>query len=276
MAKNQQQSFAVNDGTGFVMNFEVVQNILPQNTLFIHGNLASNRWWYPTQEVWQQQSTQKNLIGSMILAEFRGCGQSSAPKEASEVTMSRFADDFISLVKSKNWGPINLVGHSTGGLIAALMLAKAPELFNKAIFLDPVGAEGVKFDNNMLAAFEQMKVDKNLVSIVMNSTIYKNDDQADFFKQVVVEDAFSAVKKVGALVLQALDGLNVTDLVKKIQKPVLVLHGEHDVLLSKDASKQLADLIPSAKFKEVKDHGHCANVENPKNFVQICNDFLFT
>ncbi len=275
MAKNKLNQLNINDGTGFSMNYEIVENTLPHTTLFIHGNLASNRWWYPAQEVWEKKATGKDLKGSMILAEFRGCGHSSAPQSSNEVTMDRLANDFITLVKENNWGKVNLVGHSTGGLIAAMMMAKSPELFNKAVFLDPVGAQGVKFDNSMLDAFEQMKVNKDLVGIVMDSTIYQNDKQSDFFKQVVVEDAFAAVKKVGAMILQALDGLNVVEMMKTIKSPVMVLHGQHDVLLSKDESKALADLIPGAKFQEIANHGHCTNVENPQTFVQICDQFLF-
>lgn len=279
MAKNTLNTFTVNDSTQFKMNYEIVPGVLPKTTLFIHGNLASNRWWYPAQEIWQKLAQGQNQEGSMILAEFRGCGHSTKPHSLDEMQMSRLAKDFIELVqslqKTQNIGTINLVGHSTGGLIAALMLAEKPELFDKAVFLDPVGARGVKFDNNMLAAFEQMKVDKDLVGVVMGSTIYQNDPQSDFFKQVLVEDAFTAVKNVGAMVLQALDGLDVVNTVKTIRSPVLVLHGEHDTLLSKDESRALADLIPTARFEEIKGHGHCTNVEDPKNFVKICSQFLF-
>jgi len=265
----------VNDGTGFQLNYEVHPGLVPTTTLFIHGNLASNRWWYPTHELWQTKARGKNYQGSLVYAEFRGCGKSSAPKNESEVDMNRFADDFIQLAKSLNQGPINLVGHSTGGLIAGLMLAKAPELFKKAIFLDPVGANGVQFDNSMINAFEQMKVDRDLVGVVMNSTIYENDKESEFFKNIVVEDAFHAVKSVGHLVLKALDGLDSRQSIAKITHPVLVLHGEHDNLLPMQDSKAMAGLIKNAQFRVIDGQGHCANVEAPEKFVGLAQEFLF-
>lgn len=267
--------FKVNDGTGFVMNYEVVQNVLPQNTLFIHGNCASNRWWYPAAEIFEHQADGKNLKGAMIMAEFRGCGKSSAPKKESEVDMMTFANDFIALVRSLDLGPINLVGHSTGGLIAAIMLAQAPELFDKAMLLDPVGAQGVKFEDSMVAAFEQMKVNKDLVAVVIGSTIHNNNPESEFFKQILVEDAAVAVKAVGHLVLKALDGLDVRLDMKTIKNPVLVLHGEFDMLLPMADSKALVDLIPHAKFEMIHGQGHCTNVENPEKFVSIAQSFLF-
>lgn len=259
---------------GYELHFEVVSGILPETTLFIHGNVASNRWWYPARDVWQENLHGKTLPGSMILAEFRGCGKSSVPREQ-DIDMDIFVQDFVTLIENLKLGPLHLVGHSAGGLIAALMLAKAPHLFKKSILLDPVGAQGVQFEASMGAAFEQMKVDKDLVAIVIGATIHQNDPETEYFRKVIVEDAFHAVKTVGAGVLKALHRFDARKICSSIQHNVLVLHGEHDHLLPQKDSEELAALIPGAKFKIIPEQGHCVNVENPKAFTKICNEFLF-
>lgn len=258
-----------------MINFEVTDGVVPENVFFIHGNLASNRWWYPAREIWQNQSAGKNHKGFLIFAEFAGCGKSTPPKDASEVNMHTFAQDFIDLIKKMNWGPVHLVGHSTGGLIAALMLAKEPGLFKKAVLLDPVGAQGVTFDRSMIAAFDQMKVDKNLTAIVIGSTIHNNNPDNEFFKNAIVEDAFQAVKAVGHWVLEALDGFDARKELSQVQHEVLVLHGEYDKLLPQADSEALAKLFHRGQFQVVPDQGHCANVESPEKFVSITDKFLF-
>lgn len=260
------------------ISYDIFPNLLPANTVFLHGNLASNRWWMPTVELLKLQSnlgSENKPTGSMICLEFRGSGNSSAPKSESEVTMQTFADDFIALIRSLKLAPVNIVGHSTGGIIAAMMLATAPELFNKAYLLDPVGAEGVKFDSAMIQAFEGMKHDKELTSMIIGSTIHNNNASSSFFKDVLVEDAFKAVKAVGHLVLKALDGLDIRESLQGVKNPVKVVHGEHDVLLSKQESEKLAHLFQNGQFETLLGCGHCANVENPKLFIQSMNQFLF-
>ena len=64
------------------MNYEVHLGMAPVDTLFIHGNLGSNRWWYPSLEIWKSQPQGQ---GRMILAEWRGCGQSGAPASEAEL-----------------------------------------------------------------------------------------------------------------------------------------------------------------------------------------------
>lgn len=259
--------------SNYQINWEQFPGLVPQTTLFLHGNLASNRWWMPTVEHLQAQG--KDKAGSVICVEFRGCGQSQAPKSEADVTMKAFAQDFIDLVRSQNWGKINLVGHSTGGLIAAYMLALAPELFNKAYLLDPVGPEGVQFDNNMIAAFEAMKQDKNLTATVIGSTIHNNNAESSFFKNIIVEDAFAAVKTVGHLVLKALDGFNIVEPLKAVENPVKVVHGEFDKLLPVEASQLLAKTVKNGTFETLPGCGHCGNVENTALFVKDFSAFLY-
>ncbi|MCK6599505.1 MAG: alpha/beta hydrolase [Bdellovibrionaceae bacterium] len=256
------------------IHYEIVEKVLPHDSLFIHGNLASNRWWYPTVTLLEQQAQLSPQSGSMIMVEFRGCGKSSAPINESDVNMHFFAEDFIKLIKQLNFKKLDIVGHSTGGNIACLMLAKHPELFRKALLLDPVGPRGVMFEEHMIDTFERMKKDKRLVTLVLGSTIYHNKPDSAFFKEMIVEDAFTGVKQVGHLVIKALNRFNIEEDVRKITTPTLILHGSMDLVLDIKESILLHQLIKDSEFIEIPHQGHCLNVENPKKFTQILMNFF--
>ncbi len=246
---------------------------MPEDTLFIHGNIASNAWWYSSLEYWRKKN--RNNTGKMILAEWRGCGQSSVPSSKAEVNMHTFANDYIKLIEELNLKKINVVGHSTGGLIAALAMAQRPDLFSKAVLLDPVGLKGIHFEPSMSSTFEAMKTDRNLVAQVLHATIYQNDINNLFFQSVLVEDAQKAVNHLSTWVLEALTGIDVRGEIAQINLPTLVLHGEFDQLLPVEDSNVLAKTLRNGQFHILKDCGHCANIENVERFCQTTEAFLF-
>ena len=265
---------------GYKIHWQIENNVLPETTVFLHGNVASNRWWLPTLEEAQKNKTGKSLKGAMITIEFLGCGKSDAPKSVEDVNLIEFASDFVELLKSyqqeSGENKINLVGHSTGGFIAAAMTALEPKMFKRALLLDPVGAKGLTLDENIKAGFEAMKADKNITALAIGATIHNNDPKSDFFNQVIVEDAFSAVQKISYWVVQGFHNLDATDLLSKSDVETLVLHGEFDNLLSREASEELAvKYLKKAKFEIVPGHSHCMNVENPAAFFKKMSGFLY-
>jgi 3-oxoadipate enol-lactonase len=255
------------------VHYQVVDSILPSTTLFIHGNLASNNWWKPAQTVWTSRAQGSALKGAMVMAEYRGCGQSADPTEKKQMHVENLAQDFIELIDHLGQGPVNVVGHSAGGLIAAVMAAKAPEKIKSILLLDPVGAHGVQFDDSMYTAFEQMRTDRNLTSAVIGSTILglKPDDR--LFNEHIVDDAWRAVKSIGMWVLEGLKGLDLEQKLSQVRTKALVLHGEHDQLLPLKDSQDLARVM-NAEFQLLKSCGHCANFEKPEQFVEVCHNFL--
>ncbi|WP_374031786.1 hypothetical protein [Bdellovibrio bacteriovorus] len=44
-----------------MIHHEVVDGLVPESVFFIHGNLASNRWWYPAQEFWEKHAAGKTI-----------------------------------------------------------------------------------------------------------------------------------------------------------------------------------------------------------------------
>lgn len=256
------------------LNYEVYDGLAPVDLFFIHGNLASVGWWHPTVEILRKKSQGKNWKGRVVLAEFRGCGKSTPPRSFEDVNMHRFAEQFIELMQFLQMKQSIVIGHSTGGLIAALMLSLQPEMFQSGLLLDPVGVRGVSFQPAMIEAFEKMKTDKELVALVLGSTIYQHQPQDPFFRNVLLEDGFHSVQHVGHWVIQALDGLNIEKQIETVKHPVLVLHGEHDQLLPQSDSEDFARRLAHGQFQTILGQGHCANIENPALFTDILLDFI--
>ncbi len=261
------------DLLGYGMNVDVTSNVLPLDTIFLHGNLASNTWWEPALAEWKSQA-KPGLEGRFIAAEWRGYGKSEAPKTEEELHPAALAEDYIQLCEKLGVKKACLVGHSTGGIIALYAMLKAPQLFDRAVLLDSVGATGVQFGPEMYAAFTQMSQDRAVTEAVMNGTIHNNDMKNPLFQRIV-DDTYSAAKINWHGVPKMLHITNISKDLDKIQQKILVLHGEHDPVIPVESSRLLAAGLPNAKLDIMPNQGHSTNVENPKLFVTKVNEFLY-
>ena len=264
MANYQSQNYSI--------GYSVTENAWSHDLVFLNGNLATSRWWMPTVEALKPLATGAKT-GHLIFIELPGCGDSSHFTTGLEV--NEIATTYNSLLKALNVQTASIIGHSTGGLLACLMMAQKPEIFKKALLLDPVGPNGIQFEDSVLEKYEEMKTDRELTAFIIGFTIYNCDTKSAFFNEIIVEDTLKSVNNVGPRMIQALRGINVENEVKKVKAPTTVLFGEKDVLLPKADAQKLAELITVSKFVEVEGGGHCLNVENPQRMAEYIKAELY-
>jgi pimeloyl-ACP methyl ester carboxylesterase len=237
-----------------------------QNILFIHGNLASTTWWKPTLVEWKKRGGLGT--GSLIFADWRGCGKNPAQAADQIFTIEDLARDYLSLLNGLDVHDVAVVGHSLGGLIALQMMALEPRRISRAALLDSVGVKGVIFDDSMYDAFRQMALNRELTETVILGTVLNHDHLDHNLKTQMVDDAFKAVGGIGSSVLEILKTVNLVDAVAKIKVPTLILHGQKDQVIPLKDSEYLAELMPNGRLEILPESGHCWNVEDPAAFVQ--------
>ena len=67
---------------------------------------------------------------------------------------------------------------------------------------------------------------------------------------------------------------NVEPELGKIQRPVLVMAGERDVVVPVENARRLAEKLPNAQWKIFKNAGHLFFLEEPDLFQRAVLDFL--
>ena len=188
--------------------------------------------------------------------------------------MPALASGFVEMVRGLGLSQVNLVGHSTGGLIALLAILEAPQLFHKAVLLDPVAADGIQFGPEMYDAFSKMREDRAFCESVMVGTIH-NGQASDPLVQGLVDDAFQVNGMIWHGIPDALKEIDIRSELKKINQPILVMHGEFDTLLPKEKSAAISRGVQNGEFMEMKGHGHSMNVESLEKFANVINEFLY-
>lgn len=261
---------------GFDFHYEVFEGVVDQDTLMIHGNLACNMWWYPTVQELQKRNPSTQKKGKLVLADWRGCGLSKGLKSETDVDFYKFSEDYLHLIEHLHLKNICVVGHSTGGLIGMLAILKQPEKFNSLVLLDSIGALGIESPipvDQILSNFKMMSENETISNMAIGATIQGVDQESNYFK-TLAKATFEVDKPIWLGVPRRLClETDITDQMKNINLPTLILHGENDMVLPSSGSVKLSEQIKNSKLKILKNQGHSLNVENPKLFVEELNEF---
>ncbi|MEO0336954.1 MAG: alpha/beta hydrolase, partial [Pseudomonadota bacterium] len=252
----------------FQIGYETFHSGFDQNLLLIHGNMASSSWWRPSVELMKSASDRPEKI---VYADWRGYGQSKGLTDEAQIDFDRFADDYLELMSSLNMKDVNVVGHSTGGLIAMLAILKKPQLFKSLTLLDSVGATGLELQlpkDQVLAHFDKMSQDRDYCRMVLAGTIHEVDATSTTFLELA-DEAFDADKEVFKGVISELaDNINITDKMAQLKLPTLILHGDKDLVLPLEGSELLHKQIEGSIFRVLENHGHSTNMEDAGLFVR--------
>lgn len=259
------------DRPGFRLHYEVVENALPGDVLFLHGNLASNLWWEPAREQWAAKKN-PSWKGRMILAEWCGCGASHEFEGA--LDLPTLAADTNALADALGLQNVGLVGHSTGGIIALYAAKEAPRHYGRILLLDSVTPEGVPFGPEALGAFDQMSRDREFCAAVILGTIH-GGNLSEEFRQRIVDATFGVNPRVWRGVPSMLKSPAPVLSLADIPQLTLVVHGEEDAVLPVKKAAAMAEALPRGEFRALPGRGHCPNVEDPALFVNVAHHFLF-
>jgi 3-oxoadipate enol-lactonase len=244
-----------------------------QPVVFIHGFPFTHKMWmFPGGQTEALSGTNR-----LVAYDVRGHGESEIGQGI--FTVEFFVDDLIAMMDHLKIRQAIVVGLSMGGYIALRALERHPNRI-KAIVLCDTKAEP---DSN------EAKV-KRSAHIKMIRTDGTRVFAEEFMKHVVAPESFEtkpeAVRSLQSMIERmapiALCGTLValaarTDtspVLKSIQSPVLILHGEKDALISPAEAKAMKEKIPNAELQMISKAGHMSNIENPEEFNTHLVDFI--
>jgi non-heme chloroperoxidase len=233
--------------------------------VFSHG-------WPLTADAWDAQMLFLGQRGYRVIAhDRRSHGRSSQTWDGNE--MNTYADDLAQLFEKLDLKNVTMVGHSTGGGEVARYLGRhGTKRVSKAVLISAVPPLMLKTEKNPgglpIEAFDQLR------SALVN-------DRAQFYKDLSlpfygynrpgakisegVRESFWLQGMLGGVkgaydCIQAFSETDFHEDLKKIDIPVLLLHGDDDQIVPfADASPLSAKLLKHATLKVYRGfpHGMC-------------------
>jgi pimeloyl-ACP methyl ester carboxylesterase len=241
--------------------------------MLLHGSYGTSRWW-------EGFATSLPEEIYSYAPDLRGCGASS--KTSSGYSIAEQAQDIASLVRTLDWDDFHLVAHSSSGAIAVEYALNNPGKLNTLMLVDTVPVEGVftPIDGYML--LEQMRNDRALLTAAMAllmprvaAAAQRGEPTESVLFETFVDDAQGMAPAAFVEVARSLSQWNRFTETRQLTLPTLLVWGDQDVIVDREATTRTLIAIPGANNLEVMHGvGHSPMLEAPQRLAEIYVNFI--
>jgi 3-oxoadipate enol-lactonase len=214
---------------------------------------------------WDEAASLLDKEFDVITPDLRGFGQSSTVE--TPYTVSDMADDLAGLLEHLGIDKVALAGHSMGGYVALAFAKKYPQKVSGLGLVSSQAAadspEGK--DRRYHTATDVAEKGVGVIAEAMTPKL-----SADARVQAIVRDVIGKQSKSG--VIGALKAMaEREDLISHLSSvtfPVVLIHGNADVLIPIERAKEIKAVLPSAQFVELEGAGHMPMMEFARETAQ--------
>jgi len=212
-------------------------------------------------------------------------GRGFSDRPATRYSIDLFVDQLTGLLEAlRLTRPVNLIGLSLGGPIAATFTLQHPERVNKLVLIDPAGARPISLSPVYRVAKLPI-VAETILSLVSSEAIIKSAAK-DFFDPALVEHFMSKYKvqleykgfkhAVLSTVRHGMLGsfINAYTTLGKMDKRVMLLWGRDDMTVPFEHSHALRAVLPNVEFHDFENCGHIPHYEKPDEVNPLLLEFL--
>lgn len=235
--------------------------------VFLHGNLGTSAWWRPVLDLLP--------AGWRGLAfDARGSGHSDGGDRLDRYAISAQVQDLAACLAALAVGRVHLVAHSTSTPAAVEYTLAHPDQVAALVLVGPTPAGGVQTPAEAYPLLEGLPHDPELLARAIHASAPSLDPESAPFRQLVQEAGETAPLALVAGA-RSLDAWQPAGRLRQLTLPVLLIRGEHDLMLSEQEAEQTLLAIPGANNLEIfHGVGHSPMLENPQGFVHSLVSFV--
>ena len=191
------------------------------------------------------------------------------------MNMRDLAGWYLEALDDLGLGPVNLMGFSLGGWLAAEMAVMCPQQFKKLIL---VGAAGVKPPTGEILDMFQLVAKSYITSGILDPAA--TGEFSTICPEAPSDDLLEAwdVAREEACLLSWRPYMHYPGLPQLLHRlknlPTLILWGQQDGIVPLSAGQAYHEAIPGSSLSVLESCGHRPEVEKPEEFVRLVSQFL--
>ncbi len=238
--------------------------------IFLHGFPYNYRMWM----------SQLNCLRPQyhcVAYDIRGLGESD-PGDG-QYTMEGFVDDLEAVISELNLKNPVICGFSMGGYITLRAVMRNPQLY-KAMILINTRATADSNEARLKRAVGIRQINEENVNVFVEGFVPNCflpeyvKERSRMYVDMLAEARKSKSKGVKGCLLAMAGRLDLSQALKEMRLPSLVLAGKSDPLVPVAEMQAMAAALPLGKFVEVHSAAHMSPVENSGFVNQELTKFL--
>jgi len=201
-------------------------------------------------------------------------GYAKTPKLDWIRTYRDLAGFYSQVVRELKLDPIDVIGFSAGGFIAAEMAAADPRIFSKMVLVAPMG---IKAEQGAIMDIFPVTIRTHLRATVADpvgtpefAKIYGGEMTPEQFE--AFEDARAESARIGWE--PYMHNPSLPYLLRGLKTPTLLAWGSSDRVVPRGCIDAYKQAIPSAQIAIIEKVGHRPEIENSAEFERVVSRFL--
>lgn len=206
-----------------------------------------------------------HLSDGRTLVRYDPRGSGLSDRDVDDFSMDRWIDDLDAVVECAGIARFPLIGLCQGGAVAAAYAARYPDRISRLVLYDsyPFGAyaDGVpdRLAQEARALAQMIEVGwgkKTGAFREVFANLLMPEAGKDALQWIGEMQRRSASARNARLMWDAFNDFDIRDVAPDIAAPTLVFHGRRDAMVPFEAGRQLASLIPDARFVPLETNNH--------------------
>jgi len=243
--------------------------------VLLHGIMTYSFIW---RQILPLLPTSKRVIALDLL----GCGGSDMPLDVG-YSLTEHAERLVPLLQQLGVRRAHLVGHDVGGGVGQILAVRYPELLIDLCLINSVAYNYwpvqpvTSLRIPLLRHFAMSTLDIGAFGMIIRRGLYHkkrlDPELLGLFSEPV---SSSAGRKAFLHFVRCLDNRNltsITDDLKMLNMPVLVIRGEADIYLSEEISLRLKREIPGCRLLRILTGVHFIQEDEPEQIAAALISF---
>ena len=253
----------IHQGNGVSLHYRRTGGNKPPLVL-LHGLTANGACWSPLARALEDQF-------DVVMPDARGHGISSAPLHG--YRYEDHAMDVVALIQELGLVASIVVGHSMGGMTAAVVASQTAANIRGAIFVDPtfISAQWQREvrDSDVAERHRQvLNLDKAAVSADIKARHpHRSSDIVEFLAEARLQTRMSAFDVLTP------PNPEYQELIRGTHVPMMLVIADGGVV-SFDTARELQARNNSLRIEQIQGAGHGIQYDQPKRFEAVVRSFL--